>query len=98
MEQTLTTEQLNELAVEVGRARSKFSNNRLMLAALMEEVGELANAIIEGKDWETEALQVACVAMRIYTEGDSTHGLTPRTLAAIGEGQSNRKGGANDNP
>lgn len=64
-----------DLVAEVNRARSKFPENRLMLAALVEEVGELANAIIEQKDWRTEALHVACVAMRIYTEGDSTHGL-----------------------
>ncbi len=71
----LTDEAIHALEDEIRRARSKFPSNRLMLAALMEEVGELANAIIEGGDWKNEALQVACVAIRIVTEGDSTHGL-----------------------
>jgi len=70
-----TNEAIYELQCELQRARKKFPDNQLMLAALMEEVGELANAIIEGKDWQAEALQVACVAIRIVTEGDSTHGL-----------------------
>lgn len=73
-----TDKDIYDLVEEVNRARDKFPGTELMLAALMEEVGELANAIIEGKDWETEALHVACVAMRIRTEGDLTHGLKPQ--------------------
>lgn len=44
-----------------------------MLAALMEEVGELAQALLEGDadNFRTEALQVACVAIRLITEGDA---------------------------
>lgn len=58
---------------ELGRARRKFPGNRHLLAALMEEVGELAQAFLQrqGKPHiQKESLQVACVAMRIFAEGD----------------------------
>lgn len=61
---------------EVGRARDKFPSNRLLLTALAEELGELAEAYLEWQGLEgvrMEALQVACVAMRIYEEGDSVY-------------------------
>ena len=63
-----------DLAEEVLRAREKFPSNRFLLAALTEEVGELAKAYLqrEGRDAiRKEALAVACVAMRIYEEGDA---------------------------
>jgi NTP pyrophosphatase (non-canonical NTP hydrolase) len=66
---------LVDLDAEVCRARKKLPNNRLLLAALMEEAGELAQALLQRQGTERvgkEALQVACVAMRIYEEGDST--------------------------
>ena len=59
---------------EVRRARSKHTGNRHMLAALMEEVGELAQALLQGKDpgdVRKEAVQVACVAIRLIEEGDA---------------------------
>ncbi len=59
---------------EVMRARAKFPGNRHLLAALTEEVGELAQAILQRKPHSEvveEAIQVACVAMRIAEEGDS---------------------------
>ena len=62
------------LTNEVGRARAKFPSNEKLLAALMEEVGELAQAMLQRKplaEIRKEALQVACVAVRIYGEGDS---------------------------
>jgi hypothetical protein len=49
---------MGDLAEEIVRAREKFPRNGHMLAALMEEVGE-------------EAIQVACVALRIAEEGDA---------------------------
>lgn len=64
-----------DLAEEMVRAREKFPANALLLAALAEEMGELAKALLqrEGSDRvRKEALQVACVAMRIYEEGDAT--------------------------
>lgn len=59
---------------EIVRARVKFPGNRFLLAALTEEVGELARALLQRKpdDAWREALQVACVAMRIFEEGDAT--------------------------
>lgn len=63
------------LADELIAARAKFPGNRLLLAALTEEAGELAKALLQRAGREKiqhEALQVACVAMRIYEEGDAT--------------------------
>lgn len=63
------------LQAEVLAGRDKFPRNRLMLAGLTEEVGELAKALLQrqGRDQiQREALQVAAVAMRIYEEGDAT--------------------------
>lgn len=65
---------LAALDTEVGRARGKFPGNRFLLAALTEEVGELASAILQRQgpdEVRKEALQVACVALRILEEGDS---------------------------
>ena len=64
-----------DLEAEVFRARTKFPGNALLLAALVEEAGELARELLQrgGDDRiRKEALQVACVAMRIYEEGDAT--------------------------
>jgi hypothetical protein len=66
---------MTELSAEIARARGKFPHNRLLLAALMEEVGELASALLQREPRariEREALQVAAVAMRIFEEGDAT--------------------------
>lgn len=70
---------LAEIAAEVARARALFPGSEFRLAALVEEVGELANAMLEhrlGKDTlehiREEAVQVAAMAIRIAEEGDST--------------------------
>jgi hypothetical protein len=73
-------ETLEELVNEVVFARNNFPSNKHNLAALTEELGELAQAMIETSrgctmDWRHEALQVACVALRVYEEGDSTFDL-----------------------
>lgn len=64
---------LAHVSLEVDRARTLHPGNAHLLAALMEEVGELAKAYLEaeGSDrvWD-EAKQVACVAARIALEGD----------------------------
>lgn len=70
---------------EVTRARTKFPGPNPTIAALTEEVGELAKAMLhirEGKhrDWQRvwdEAVQVAVMAMRAATEGDQTIGVVP---------------------
>ena len=67
-----TSEALDQ---EVCRTRNKFPDNKHLLAALVEEVGELAEALIKGEGAErikAEALQVAAVAVRIIEEGDAS--------------------------
>ncbi len=62
------------LDAEVFRSKVKFPRPRFKLAALVEEVGELANALASGNRdaIHREALQVACVACRIAEDGDET--------------------------
>jgi NTP pyrophosphatase (non-canonical NTP hydrolase) len=65
---------LDAVSEEVRRARKKFPGRAKLLAALIEEVGELAKAMLQRKsleDVEKEAVQIACVAIRIIEEGDS---------------------------
>ena len=66
-------------------ARKKFPGSRHMLAALMEEVGELAQAILwteeQGKNGtiaevRAEAIHVCVCALRIITEGDADYPAT----------------------
>ncbi len=59
------------LTSEMIRARNKFPGNRFLLAALTEEVGELAQALLQRKPFQLEALQVAGLALRIFEEGDA---------------------------
>jgi Lar family restriction alleviation protein len=65
---------LSDVDVEIKSARAKHPGNAHLMAALMEEVGELAKAHLEDEThariW-AEAKQVACVAARIATEGDA---------------------------
>lgn len=65
---------LDAIAAEVMKARDKFPGTRFLLAALVEEVGELAEAIgaSDKKDIRKEAMQVCAVAIRIIEEGDAT--------------------------
>lgn len=59
---------------EVVAARIKFPENTHKLAALVEEVGELAQAMLKGESIDRiidEAKQVAAMAIRIIEEGDS---------------------------
>jgi hypothetical protein len=62
---------------EVVRARHKFPSSNLVLAALMEEVGELAQAMLKVRagEWPAqrireEAVQVAAMALRVALDGD----------------------------
>lgn len=58
---------------EVNFARRKFPKPNPNLAALMEEVGELARALLERRDMAQvygEAVQVAAMACRCALEGD----------------------------
>jgi NTP pyrophosphatase (non-canonical NTP hydrolase) len=60
---------------EVQRARSKHPINFDLFIALVEEIGEVARAIQEHDTANLleELVQVACVAMRLATEGDMQH-------------------------
>jgi hypothetical protein len=64
---------LAEVRAEVTRAQAKFPANRLATVALMEEVGELAKALLdESPDRvRSEAVRVACMAFRAGVEGDN---------------------------
>ena len=77
---TATSVAITALRAELVSARAKFPGNRHNLAALTEEVGELNQAMIEyhrgnpdvsADDIFKEAIQVACVALRVATEGDA---------------------------
>lgn len=64
---------------ELGRARAKFPLSNLSMAALTEEVGELAQALLKWRagDWPwarvvEEATQVAAMAQRVAVEGDAS--------------------------
>ncbi len=73
---TLDPGSTHDLNCEVARARRKFPSNSHMLAALVEEVGEVAKALLDGEGRDrvrAEALHVACVAMRMYEEGDADY-------------------------
>jgi len=76
---------------EFSIAIEKFPAPNPNLAALTEEVGELAQAILhirEGKtnEWDRvfcEAVQVAAMAARCALEGDATIGVVPIGSAII---------------
>ena len=77
---------LRPLAEEMAHARTKFPSNDYLFEALGEEIGEMAAAFeSEGdtKHARKEALQVACVAMRIYFEGPTSMPGDERTLPAM---------------
>jgi NTP pyrophosphatase (non-canonical NTP hydrolase) len=68
---------LSDVGDEVVRAREKFPSPNLVFAALVEEVGELAQAMLKraaGKDTyehiRSEAVQVAAMALRVAVDGD----------------------------
>jgi len=74
---------LADIEAELNRARSKFPNNDHMMNAATEELGELSKALLhinyeKGKEDATheavykEAIQLAVMAIRVATEGDST--------------------------
>ncbi len=70
-----TESTLSDLMAEVHFARTKFPGNDLLTIALGEEFGELCQAQLQRKSRDEirkEALQVACVAIRIYEEGDAS--------------------------
>ena len=68
------SEFIDAVLAEVKRARSKYPGAGATNAALVEEVGELSTALMyEPFDHvRAEAVQVACMALRLAVEGDAT--------------------------
>ena len=67
-----TRDMLCRIEDELDRARTKFPEPTATMVALTEEVGELAKALLD-ESWENvrkEAIQVACMAIRVAIEGD----------------------------
>lgn len=70
---------LQDVMKELTRARAKFPGNTLQMMALSEEVGELAQALIDhrmgkqtARDVYAEAVQVAAMAVRVAVDGDNS--------------------------
>lgn len=65
---------LAEIILELRRARAKFPGPDCTFAALSEEVGEVAKALMEEPraNVRKESVQVAVMAMRIILDGDVT--------------------------
>jgi NTP pyrophosphatase (non-canonical NTP hydrolase) len=73
---SIIDEVFKDIKEEIEAARKKFPANKFMVGALTEEVGESAQAMIDHafrKDTRQsiykELVQVACVAIRLITEG-----------------------------
>jgi hypothetical protein len=70
----LPREIIAALEYEMTNAKTKFPSNKHLTVALMEEVGELAQAQLQGLDKQrivNEAIQVATTAIRIIEDGDA---------------------------
>ncbi len=69
--QSFTLDAIND---EVIAARVKHPGSNKLFVALVEEVGELAKALLQCKDRDEidgEALQVAAMCVRLIEEGDA---------------------------
>lgn len=65
---------LAHIAAEVGAAKAKFPSPEALLAALSEEYGEVAKAVLS-ESWANvrkEAIQCAAMCVRLALEGDPT--------------------------
>lgn len=63
----------SDLFAEVLRAREKFPSPNLNALAMFEEIGELAESVLDGfnkPNVRKEAVQVAAMAARVAIEGD----------------------------
>ena len=79
---------LADVQAELDRARAKFPDNHHQFAALSEEHGEAAKALLERDYGEAtdeevyaELVQVAAMAVRVAVEGDDTFTYEPLTRA-----------------
>jgi|WetSurMetagenome_2_1015567.scaffolds.fasta_scaffold00090_38 hypothetical protein len=78
---------LHAVRGEVTFARNKFPSNKHLMTALTEELGEAAMALLDHHhkgapvaDVWMELKQVACVAMRLATEGDPDFAYRPSDI------------------
>ena len=82
---------LEAFRAELERAREKYPNPNATLAALVEEVGELARAVADEsrERVRAEAIQVGAMALRIILDGDGTlrEWRAARGLDALVEGE-----------
>jgi NTP pyrophosphatase (non-canonical NTP hydrolase) len=64
----------NAIRAEVARARKLHPGNHHLFLALVEEVGEIAEAMQRGDSEHArqEAVQVACLAVRLIEENDAS--------------------------
>jgi NTP pyrophosphatase (non-canonical NTP hydrolase) len=67
-----TAKMLNEIVEELKSARKKFPDSEASMVALVEEVGELAKALLDEpyENVRKEAVQVAVMAIRVAVDGD----------------------------
>lgn len=83
----------HDITVELMRARRRFPDSVDSLPALVEEVGELSQALLQHKheplkgvthlDIYSEAVQVAVMAIRVATEGDPNFTYEPEFTAGV---------------
>lgn len=68
--QTRLMDALTDLESEIYRASALHPGNRMLFPALVEQIGEVAQAIQEGEADQArlECLHVACVAIRMYMQ------------------------------
>ena len=81
----MNTKTYLHVSEELVRARNKFPDTNHMFDALVEEVGELAKALLEqeqekhkgvtSEDVYAEAIQCAAMAIRMVEEGDKSYPL-----------------------
>lgn len=79
---TLKAETVRALGERVDAGREKFPEPRNLLVALMEELGELSQAFLQGRreDARSEALDVAALALRVYEEAEYDPALLPAAI------------------
>lgn len=84
---------LQAVRAEWWRAHEKFPENKHVNAALVEEVGEVSNALLENaygnkQDWHVyaEAVQVATMAARIAIDGDASFPYDPKKAIGTSNG------------
>ncbi len=74
MEKYDLSEPFAAIRAEIARARDLHPGNRHLFLALVEEVGEIAEAVQRGdiEHARQEAVQVACLAVRLIEEKDAS--------------------------